>query len=167
MASFDEPNEVAVSKIRSTITDPWRGTGEDLRYSPGFILPLVLGALEANLPQEIHVGKKQSQDAEEMEVDRDTDDNDKDESEEDMAQRQAFSTIARKLCDRGCISLAIASLSSRCPLMRKVAVAICGLFLRALQMKESHEMKSWRERPQQEMIMASLQRGLTVRRAML
>jgi hypothetical protein len=165
VASLNEPNEVADSKIHSTIIDPWRGTGEDLRYSPGFILPLVLGALEANLPQEV-VGKKQSQDAEGMEVDKDTDDNGNDESEEDMVQRQAFSTIARKLCDRGCISLAIASLSSRCPLVRKVAVAICGLFLRALQMKESHEMKSWRERPQQEMIMASLQRGLAVRRAM-
>jgi hypothetical protein len=50
--------------------------------------------------------------------------------------------------------------------VRKIAVAICGLFLKALQLQESHGMKSWRERPQQEMIMASLQRGLAVRRAM-
>ena len=161
-SSLDEPDEVTpVSKIYST-ADSWRGTGDDPRYSPGFILPLVLGALEANLPVEKDVDSMESQGVEEMEVDKDSDD----ESEEDLAQRQAFSTIARRLCDRGCISLAIASLSSRCPLVRKVAVAICGLFLRALQMKESQEMKSWRERPQQEMIMASLQRGLAVRRAM-
>lgn len=164
-SSLDEPDEVTpVSKIYST-TDSWRGTGEDPRYSPGFILPLVLGALEANLPVErdVDVSSKESQDVEQMEVDKDSDD---ESEEEDFAQRQAFSTIARRLCDRGCISLAIASLSSRCPLVRKVAVAICGLFLKALQMKESQEMKSWRERPQQEMIMASLQRGLAVRRAM-
>jgi len=162
-ASLDEPKEVTpASKIHST-TDIWRGTGEDPRYSPGFILPLVLGSLEANFPKERGAGKE-SQGADEMELDKDDDDDD--ESEEDLAQHQAFSVIARRLCDRGCISLAIASLSSRCPSVRKVAVAICGLFLRALQMKKSHEMKSWRERPQQEMIMASLQRGLTVRRAM-
>lgn len=163
-SSLDEPDEVMpVSKIYSS-TDSWRGTGEDPRYSPGFILPLVLGALEANLPVErgVDESSKESQDVEQMEVDNDSVESE----EEDFAQRQAFCTIARRLCDRGCISLAIASLSSRCPLMRKVAVAICGLFLKALQMKESQEMKSWRERPQQEMIMASLQRGLAVRRAM-
>jgi len=32
-------------------------------------------------------------------------------------------------------------------------------------MQESHGMKSWRERPQQEMIISSIQRGLAVRRA--
>jgi hypothetical protein len=167
VASLDEPEEVTLaSKIFST-KDSWRGTGEDPRYSPGFILPLVLGALEANLPTDANTSKE-SQGYEEMKVDNTEEEEDDDDSEEDLdlAQHQAFSTIARKLCDKGCISLAIASLSSRCPSVRKVAVAICGLFLKVLQMKESHGIKSWRERPQQEMIMASLQRGLAVRRAM-
>jgi hypothetical protein len=167
VANLDEPEEVTLaSKIFST-KDSWRGTGEDPRYSPGFILPLVLGALEANLPTDANTSKE-SQGYEEMKVDNTEEEEDDDDSEEDLdlAQHQAFSTIARKLCDKGCISLAIASLSSRCPSVRKVAVAICGLFLKVLQMKESHGIKSWRERPQQEMIMASLQRGLAVRRAM-
>ncbi len=167
VANLDEPEEVTLaSKIFST-KDSWRGTGEDPRYSPGFILPLVLGALEANLPTDANTSKE-SQGYEEMKVDNKEEEKDDDDSEEDLdlAQHQAFSTIARKLCDKGCISLAIASLSSRCPSVRKVAVAICGLFLKVLQMKESHGIKSWRERPQQEMIMASLQRGLAVRRAM-
>lgn len=167
VANLDEPEEVTLaSKIFST-KDSWRGTGEDPRYSPGFILPLVLGALEANLPTDANTSKE-SQGYEEMKVDNKEEEEDDDDSEEDLdlAQHQAFSTIARKLCDKGCISLAIASLSSRCPSVRKVAVAICGLFLKVLQMKESHGIKSWRERPQQEMIMASLQRGLAVRRAM-
>ena len=163
VASLNEPKEVTpASQIYST-TDSWRGTGEDPRYSPGFILPLVLGALEANFPKDANTGNE-PQGAEEMEVDKE--DGDDDDESEEVAQHQAFSMIARRLCDRGCISFAVASLSSRCPSVRKVAVAICGLFLKALQMKESHAMKSWRERPQQEMIMASLQRGLALRRAM-
>jgi len=32
--------------------DLWRGAGEDLRYSPGFILPLILAALESRLPND-------------------------------------------------------------------------------------------------------------------
>lgn len=164
VASVEKPEKVTIaSKINST-TDSWRGLGEDTRYSPGFILPLVLGALEATVPNELFDISNGSQTTKEMKIEENEEDDD--DSEEDTAQHHAFSMMARRLCDRGCISLAIASLSSRCPSVRKIAVAICGLFLKALQLQESHGMKSWRERPQQEMIMASLQRGLAVRRAM-
>ena len=161
--SFDEPNEdTHSSKIYST-ADYWRGTGGDPRYSPGFILPLILGALEADF------GKPNNDDTcTEIKGSKDVEtggEDSGDENEGELARKQAFCMTARRLCDRGCISLAVASFSSRCPSVRRVAVAICGLFLRALQMKESHQMKSWRERPQQEMIMSSLQRGLAVRRA--
>ncbi len=165
VASVEKPEKVTIaSKINST-TDSWRGLGEDTRYSPGFILPLVLGALEATVPNELFDISNGSQTTKEMKIEENEEDDD-DDSEEDIAQHHAFSMMARRLCDRGCISLAIASLSSRCPSVRKIAVAVCGLFLKALQLQESHGMKSWRERPQQEMIMASLQRGLAVRRAM-
>ena len=164
VASVEKPEKVTIaSKINST-TDSWRGLGEDTRYSPGFILPLVLGALEATVPNELFDISSGSQTTKEIKIEENEEDDD--DSEEDIAQHHAFSMMARRLCDRGCISLAIASLSSRCPSVRKIAVAICGLFLKALQLQESHGMKSWRERPQQEMIMASLQRGLAVRRAM-
>lgn len=164
VASVEEPEKATIaSKINST-TDSWRGLGEDTRYSPGFILPLVLGALEATVPNGLCDISNGSQTTKEMKIEENEEDDDN--SEKDRAQHHAFSMMARRLCDRGCISLAIASLSSRCPSVRKIAVAICGLFLKALQLQESHGMKSWRERPQQEMIMASLQRGLAVRRAM-
>lgn len=164
VASVEKPEKVTIaSKINST-TDSWRGLGEDNRYSPGFILPLVLGALEATVPNELFDISNGSQTTKEMKIEENEEGDD--DSEEDIAHHHAFSMMARRLCDRGCISLAIASLSSRCPSVRKIAVAICGLFLKALQLQESHGMKSWRERPQQEMIMASLQRGLAVRRAM-
>jgi len=161
----DEPEELTPSSKIFSTTDSWRGAGEDPRYSPGFILPLVLGALEANFPTDAKTSKE-SEDSEKMKIDKEEDDDEIEADLDDLAQHQAFITIARKLCDKGCISLAIASLSSKCPSVRRVAVAICGLFLKALQMKESHGIKTWRERPQQEMIMASLQRGLAVRRAM-
>jgi len=141
--------------------DLWRGAGDDLRYSPGFILPLILATIEAYLPCE----KMNSTEHPENDDEVDPDEEVVHKNEEEIAQCQAFAGVCRRVCDRGGIALAIASLSSRCPSMRKVAVSICALFLKALQMQESHGMKSWRERPQLEMIMSSIQRGLAVRRA--
>lgn len=144
-----------------TLCDEWRGNGGDRRYSPGFILPLILGALEDCQPTKL--------DAESHSTTRVNDIQDKEEEFEEAdpnrEQRQTFCHFSRRLCDKGAISLALSSLSCRCPTLRKVAVAICGLFLKALQMQESHDMKSWRERPQLEMIMSSVQRGLAMRRA--
>lgn len=153
-------NEIEVLSSSDDIDDryrdrgslTWSGTCEDLRYSPGFILPLILASLDVQLPQET------------------TDDGSANKisyrDEETVMENRAFAHACRKIADKGGIALAIASLSSRCPSIRRVAIAICGLFLKALQMEESHGIKSWRDRPQQEMIMSSLQRGLAVRRSM-
>lgn len=153
----------ANSILRKTSLDRWRGIGEDCRYSPGFVLPLVLGALEEYMPLD-------DLDADDLSPKSVTEISDEDNNNEESAanreQYQAFCHFSKRLCDKGIISLALASLSSRCPALRKVAVAICGLFLKALQMAESHAMKSWRDRPQVEMLMSSVQRGLAVRRAM-
>ncbi|KAL3807850.1 hypothetical protein ACHAXA_009878 [Cyclostephanos tholiformis] len=122
----------------------WRGAGDDLRYSPGFVLPLILATLEAYSPH-----KKENNDI----------------YEENGEDCHVFGNTCRRVSEKGGISLALASLSSRCPSIRQVAIAICGLFLKGLKMQESHGIKSWRERPQQEMLMSSIQRGLSVRRA--
>jgi len=153
----------ASSSSLDVVNDLWRGSGDDLRYSPGYILPLILATLEAYLPcddtmDNIEHAKPHVENSDE----ETTNDNEV----LIIAQCRAFGGICRRLCDRGGIALSIASLSSRCPSLRKVAVSICGLFLKALQMQESHGIKSWRERPQLEMIMSSLQRGLAVRRAL-
>ena len=139
---------------------PWRATGEDLRYSPGFILPLILASLDAQLPH----------DQEQHSIFETTDegiphDNTSNRDEDTIAKHRDFAYTCRRVADRGGIALALASLSSRCPSIRRVAIAICGLFLKALQMDESHGIKSWHERPQQEMIMSSIQRGLALRRS--
>ena len=142
----------------SVNSDIWRGAGDDLRYSPGFILPLVLATLESYLPLEKRSGNEK---AAEVGQDEEIDDRD----EENETDCYAFGNICRRVNDRGGIALAIASLSSRCPSIRQLAIAICGLFLKALQMQESHGIKLWRERPQQEMLVSSIQRGLAVRRS--
>ena len=164
MTDDDESsNDSATSTSPSTKTqgnDQWRGSGDDIRYSPGFVLPLMLAALEANLPQE---DEKETPSLE----NNNEEDNDSNEQTNlvEFASRRAYGNFCRRLADKGGIALAIASLSSRCPSIRKVAVAICGFFLKALQMPEAQGLKSWRERPQQEMILNSIQRGLAVRRA--
>lgn len=137
------------------------GTGEDLRYSPGFMLPLILATLDDQLPLE----KEQSNKYVESDDEGRAKDKIVNRDEDTIAEHRTFAYRCRRVADRGGIALAIASLSSRCPSLRKMAIAICGLFLKALQMEEAHGTKSWRERPQQEMIMSSIQRGLTVRRS--
>ena len=151
---------ICTTKKIEVRNDEWRGSGNDLRYSPGFILPLILSAIEAHLPHEDLSHKTRKGNEEEASTNEETIPDD-----EDIARCRSYVNFCRKLGDRGGIALAIASLSSRCPTIRRVAVAICGLFLKALQMPESRDMKMWHERPQQEMIMASIQRGLAVRRS--
>ncbi len=140
---------------------PWSKTGEDLRYSPGFILPLILASLDVQFPSEPKKSRRCIENIDEG-CQQDTISL---RDEDTIAEYQAFAYTCRKVADRGGIALAVASLSSRCPSIRRVAIAVCGLFLKALQMDESHGIKSWRERPQQEMIMSSIQRGLAVRRS--
>lgn len=145
------------SSVRTRGCDTWRGVGDDIRYSPGFILPLILAAMEANRPKEKECNTALFIDQHDgVIIDRD---NDYD------TECYAFGIICKRISDRGGIALAIASLSSRCPSIRQLAIAICGLFLTALQMQESHGIKIWRERPQQELILSSIQRGLSVRRS--
>lgn len=166
---IDEENQTYSSSSKTkaitasqTICNEWRGSGEDIRYSPGFILPLVLGALEAHFPLEPDSGNESPKSVNVMHGESE---NNKD-AEDVREKHQAFCSFSRRLCDKGAIALALASLSSRCSSIRKVAVGICGLFLKALQMSEAQGIKSWHERPQLEMVMSSVQRGLSVRRAM-
>jgi len=97
---------------------------------------------------------------------------DESESNDDASKREAatsrltFVKIARRLCDKGCVALALASLSSQCPNLRRVAICALGLFSCATQTKEARDLTSWRERPQLAMVMDSVQRALTLRCAM-
>ena len=145
-------------------SDEWNGHGADDRYSPPFILTLALATLEAfNTPS---APPKQKHDEGR---DQDNDDNNNVSIEEDpsKAQRETFVKIARRLSEKGCISLGLAALSSKCPGVRQLAVVTLGLFLKAVHMEEAHSLKTWRERPQIAMVLDSVQRGIAVRRAIM
>ena len=143
-------------------SDKWNGNGTDDRYSPPFILTLALATLEAFNTSPAPPTKKQSQghdlDAEEI-------DNMSTEEDPTKPQRETFVKITRRLSEKGCISLGLAALSSKCPNVRRVAIATLGLFLKAVHMEEAHSLKTWRERPQIAMVLDSVQRGIAVRRA--
>jgi len=139
-------------------SDKWNGHGPDDRYSPPFILTLCLATLEAfNIPT-AQPSEKENRIGE---------DNDDMSSEEDpdKPKRETFVKIARRLIEKGCISLSLAALSSKCPSVRRVTIATMGLLLKAVHMEEAHNLKTWRERPQLAMVLDSVQRGVAVRRA--
>ena len=151
--------ERAASNLSS---DEWRGSGEDNRYSPGFILPLILGALEEYMPTDLDARSESPKSVNEI---QDNDRNNED-TEDNREKHRAFCYFSRRLCDKGVIALILASLSSRCPSIRKMACAILGLFIRAIHLPESQAIKSWHERPQLVMLLSAVQRGMAIRRAM-
>lgn len=125
------------------------------RYSPGFILPLLLAALKAT-----HDTSKLVEESGQVPM-LHTGENSQDGSEELLAG------VTQRICEKGGLSLALAALCSKCTQLRQVSVSILGLCLYAMHTKAAREASSWRERPQLVMLLNSVQRALTVRRAVL
>ena len=164
-------------KRQPSSSDDWVGSGEDQRYSLSGMIPLVLGALEAFLPTEPEDDNDQhdslGRHGDEINKDGRTtkynemplhDQQNKDNLAWDM-QYESFAEVARRLSERGGIALCIAALSSKCPDLRRIAVVTIGLFLRAIRSREAHNLSQWNVRPQLEMFLNSMQRGLVLRRA--
>lgn len=134
----------------------WDRDGPDNRYSPAFLLPLIVGALESGLTDK---------------TDADYDDRMYDASggsRSDMIpshlkHTEAFVTIAQRLCEKGALSLSLASLCSDCQYVRQLAVSAQGLFLMALSTQAARDVSSWRERPQIAMVLSSVQRAMVIR----
>ena len=142
--------------------DSWTGLGDDIRYSPAFILPLILGALENSLSK---TGSSISTPEHFTSMSHEPNDECNGEPTESPAFKE-FVLLAQRLCEKGALSLALGSLCSECPSLRKVAVATLGHIKRVLDTKEARKLNTWRERPQLAMIVDSVQRGLAVRIAM-
>jgi hypothetical protein len=140
----DSPNGLSPGAL-------WNPHGQDLRYSPAFLLPFILGALESTLPPSglkddayFRFQKKNS-----------------------AYQDKHLGTLAlmvQKLCDRGVLSLCLASLASRCEKIRCYAVGILGILLRACSSAEAKTLSSWRGRPQVAMLLNSVQRAFVIKR---
>lgn len=131
----------------------WNDHGPDIRYSPAFLLPFILGALESRLP---HSTEKDT-------VDSDIQDPKRDNSSQ--LNYELFVLMAKRLCDKGALGLCLASLSSKCDKIRCYAVSIMGILLQACHSDEARALSSWRGRPQLEMLLNSTQRALAIKKA--
>lgn len=129
---------------------PWSGLGPDLRYSPAFLLPVMLGFLEYYLPDKgNHPSHSSKINMMEMET---------------TAEGETFAKMTHKLCDSGGLAIALASLSCKCPQLRQVAVAVLLFIMRGVCSQEAKKIREWRHRPQILMLLESVQRGLWLRR---
>jgi Nucleolar pre-ribosomal-associated protein 1 len=126
------------------------------RYSPAFLLPLVLGALHScttgedvqeTRPDELAGGTSGLT--------------------KSFYSSSQLAAMAKRLCDKGVPGLCLASLASTCEKVRAFSVSILGLLLNACNSEEARAMPSWRERPQIVMLLSSLQRAYVLERAKL
>ena len=108
---------------------------EDIRYSPGFLLPLALSALEA-APESDVTGFYPT-------------------------KREEYQCrLLQKLCDKGVLALTIASLCCECADVRRVAVAVLSYASVLIRCENAQKLSSWRDRPQIELILDSTRRAL-------
>ena len=124
--------------------DPLMSDFKDLSvpgYSPGFLLPMILAALE-------------SADAISL--------------TSPAFQESSVSTngvqLAQRLCDRGALALTLACLCSECSSLRLIAVAILRSVALILDSEVARKHQAWKERPQLSMILRSVQKALAIRR---
>lgn len=144
---------------------------KDERYSPSFIMPLILGLLESFADRaSIGADKDPSSDTAKSHSSQKQPNSEDIENEDvkddpDKQNRESFVKIVYRLYQKGAFSLSLSCLSSRCVGVRRLALSTLYFFIQALQMKESQDIAQWRERPQLEMVLNSVQRGLALERA--
>ncbi len=131
----------------------------DKRYSPGFILPLVLATLETFAPSSLSMMNTNNTTTAMAQ-------NADDEIDGSSERNNKFIKIVVRLNNKGAFALALASLSSNCLKLRQVAVSILYFFLLALNSDEARNLNTWRERPQLAMVINSVQRSFAARRSM-
>jgi hypothetical protein len=139
--------------VVTSIDDDVRDRKVDLRYSPAFVLPLLLGALHSCTTHEDgHEPQRE---------------NGPSGISKSVYSSGPLASMAKRMCDKGVPGLCLASLSSNCDMVRGFSVAILGLLLRACDTEEARTMSSWRERPQIVMLLSSIQRAVVLEREKL
>ena len=116
----------------------------DVRYSPGFLLPLILAALEGRSPEE-----KQSDSGNVSHFNGDG-----------KACTTSQALLLQKLCEKGALAIALGSLCCECADIRRVAIAILALANVLVRSDEAQRSSSWRERPQAVLILDCVRRAL-------
>eukprot|EP00557_Chaetoceros_sp_GSL56_P011711 CAMPEP_0176479812 /NCGR_PEP_ID=MMETSP0200_2-20121128/1943_1 /TAXON_ID=947934 /ORGANISM="Chaetoceros sp., Strain GSL56" /LENGTH=2220 /DNA_ID=CAMNT_0017875889 /DNA_START=96 /DNA_END=6755 /DNA_ORIENTATION=- len=142
---------------------------EDDRYSPGFLLPLILGALDAF--GDLAESEEVDDDVRAIQNEKGVRQQkrhigDKLKKDEYLANpvRETFARIALRLSQKGVVSLSIACLTSYCPKLRSIALAVIYRFLQAVKSKEAQNIGAWKSRSQIEMAINAIQRGLVLSR---
>lgn len=153
--------------LRSPISPPYSlptntrfqssfGVGTDERYSPAFILPLVLGALDSCVLDDCYDsgGFKD-------EVDNSASAN----PQEAKESSGSLVLMAKRLVEKNIPALCLASLASACEKVRILAISILAVMLKACNSNEARAMASWRERPQISLLLNSVQRAFVLEKA--
>ena len=130
------------------------------RYSPAFLLPLLLETIELGL----NPNKRIASDGFQTYKSRD-DENSQESMSPWIFSKSVVSSI-QQLCEKGAVSLCLVSLSSLCEKTRCYAVSILGLILQACHTSFALDSSSWRDRPQLVMILNSVQRSFLLRKAL-
>mmetsp|Transcript_14722 Transcript_14722/g.21022 ORF Transcript_14722/g.21022 Transcript_14722/m.21022 type:complete len:2722 (-) Transcript_14722:185-8350(-) len=135
---------------------------KDKIYCPAFSMSLLFQVLDHYAPDSLFQNIKSNQEFSqspsiESEVDQHV--------SNCSIRREKFCNITCRLGQKGAISLSLACLACKCPKLRQAAISVLTLFLYALQMDESKNIESWKERPQIAMILNSVQRGLVLVRS--
>lgn len=159
-SSSDEVDDDFSDAGKATVIDStWEASDDDDRYSPGAIIPYILAILDAFENVEFDDSSplvpalQPEYDADEPTIDM------------NKLKRETFVRVAYRLFQKGAISLVLSCLASKCSGIRKLSVAILGKFLKALKMEESQTISNWKSRPQIEMTLDAIQRGLMIARA--
>jgi hypothetical protein len=129
---------------------------EDSRYSPAFILPLVLGSLHACSTK--HDDWSNTEDGQEV------NENFR-QPPRPMGSSGPLVSTSKILIEKGVAALCLASLASACETIRGLSISILGIFLKACSTDEARTMSSWRERPQIAMLLHAVQRAYVLERA--
>lgn len=117
---------------------------DHLPYSPGFLLPLILGALkeEVSAPKPRAVFHSSA-------------------IQTSITKQERL--LAQRFCDKGALALALASLSCKCPTLRKISLGILGLLTDAVNRPDAHISATWKDRPQISMLLNAVQRAFVLR----
>eukprot|EP00980_Cylindrotheca_fusiformis_P009346 scaffold2047_cov129-Cylindrotheca_fusiformis.AAC.25 len=137
----------------------WDKHGQDMRYSPAFLLPFFLGALESTLVS-LHTSRSSH-------IEMSTDLQESTPSSKDGNQYELLVRIAQQLIDKGAVCLCLASLSSKCKKVRYYALSVLSLLLTACNSTEAKGLSSWRGRPQVAMLLNSIQRAFAIKQALI
>lgn len=114
---------------------------DDIRYSPGFVLPLLFACLESlNLESGSDTVANTSTKGFAMD---------------------SLQVMVQRLSDKGSVAFTLASLGCSCSALRRMAVALLEIFTKTLQTAYRGE-PTWRERVQISMLLDSVQRGLCI-----